>query len=195
MIDKVCGPRIGNDSNRYLIALLKEMQQQVPFNPPHIGENEYKEIKNNKDNYPDWLVGYVGFNLSFGAIFFSSYRRDSKGVRDYENEARRNLLAQQNLLIGVDFVCGDYRDMIIPKNSIIYCDPPYKGTTGYMDRFDHDTFYEWCQVKAGEGHVIFLSEYSAPEMFECVFEKEVSSNLTVRGKGKKKTEKLYRMRA
>lgn len=133
-------------------------------------------------------------NLSFGAKFFGGYRRDSKGIRDYENEARQNLIAQQLNLIGVEFTCGDYRDMVIPKNSVVYCDPPYKGTTGYKDRFDHDSFYKWCEVKAGEGHVIFLSEYSAPEMFECVFEKEVSSNLTVGTKGKKETEKLYRLR-
>jgi DNA adenine methylase len=37
-LDKIANPRMGNDSNKYLVALLKEMQTQVPFNPPHIGE-------------------------------------------------------------------------------------------------------------------------------------------------------------
>lgn len=45
MIDKVDGKRIGSDTNKYLIALLKEMQSNIPFNPPHIGEKEYKEIQ------------------------------------------------------------------------------------------------------------------------------------------------------
>lgn len=31
MIDKVTGNRIGADNNKYLIALLKEMQLQVPL--------------------------------------------------------------------------------------------------------------------------------------------------------------------
>ena len=74
MIDKVDGKRLGNDCNKYLIALLKELQMQIPFEPPHIGEQEYKTIQHNKDKYPDWLVGYVGFNLSFAAKFFGGYR-------------------------------------------------------------------------------------------------------------------------
>lgn len=196
MIDKVDGLRIGGDSNKYLIALLKEMQAQIPFQPPHVGEKEYKDIKNNKDAYPDWLVGYAGFNLSFAAKFFGGYRRDKAGVRDYANEAQQNLQAQQNKLIGVDFVCGDYRELTIPSNSLIYCDPPYRNTTGYKDKFDHDEFYIWCKTKADEGHTLFLSEYNAPlDLFECVYEKNVASNLDVNSKGKRETEKLYRMKS
>lgn len=192
MIDKVTGNRLGNDSNRYLIALLKELQTQIPFSPPHIGESEYKNIQKNKNQYPDWLVGYVGFNLSFAAKFFGGYGRDKAGVRNYENEAQQNLRAQQNLLAGIDFYCMDYRSFSIPERSIIYCDPPYKGTTPYKDKFDHEFFYKWCDEKAHDGHTIFLSEYSAPSEFECVFEKKVSSNLDVSSKDKKEIEKLFR---
>ena len=45
MIDKVTGNRLGNDCNRYVIALLKELQKQIPFNPPHISESDYKNIQ------------------------------------------------------------------------------------------------------------------------------------------------------
>jgi len=82
-LDKVQNPRIGNDSNRYLVALLKELQTQIPVSPPHVGEQEYKDIQKNKEKYPDWLVGYAGFNLSFAAKFFGGYRRDKAGVRNY----------------------------------------------------------------------------------------------------------------
>lgn len=101
-LDKVDGPRIGSDINKYLIALLKYMQNDE-FNLPDISEDQYKDIKNNKDHYPDWLVGYVGFNLSFGAKFFGGYRRDKKGVRNYQNEAQQNLRAQQQLIKDVKF--------------------------------------------------------------------------------------------
>ena len=194
MIDKVDGNRIGSDSNKYLIALLKQMQLQVPFRPPHIGEHGYKEIQHNKDAYPDWLVGYAGFNLSFAAKFFGGYARDKAGIRNHENEALQNLLAQQKLLAGVRFMCGDYRHLNIPPRSLVYCDPPYSGTTRYKDKLDHRDFYVWCAEKADEGHTVFLSEYSAPPEFECIFEKEVASNLDVSGKGKKETEKLFRYR-
>lgn len=193
-LDKVQNPRIGCDSNKYLIALLREMQKQVPFNPPHIGEAEYKAIQQNKENYPDWLVGYVGFNLSFAAKFFGGYCRDKAGIRNYENEAHQNLLAQQNLLVGIDFYCLDYRLLDIPESSIIYCDPPDKGTTQYKNKLDHLDFYDWCRAMKRKGHNIFVSEYSMPNDFTCVWEKEVSSNLDVSSKGKKATEKLFELK-
>jgi len=192
IIDKVYGNRIGNDSNRYLIALLKEMQIQIPFNPPHIGEDEYKAIQKNKHSYPDWLVGYVGFNLSFAAKFFGGYCRDGAGVRNYENEARKNLCAQQIHLVGVNFVCGDYHNLHIPENSVIYCDPPYENTTKYVGSFNHTEFWNWCRIKASEGHTVFVSEYNAPEDFECVWQKEMCSSLTKDTGSKKAIEKLFR---
>ena len=73
IIDKVVGKRVANDNNKFLIALFKEMQKDN-FELPFIGEIEYKNIQKNKDSYPDWLVGYVGFQLSFGAKFFGGYR-------------------------------------------------------------------------------------------------------------------------
>jgi len=192
-IDKVSNPRMGNDSNKYLIAFLKELQTQIPFNPPHIGEIEYKKIQKNKDNYSDWLVGYVGFNLSFAAKFFGGYRRDKAGVRNYEDEAKRNLLAQQSFLSGINFYCNDYTKLYIPKRSIIYCDPPYRGKTQYKDKFNHENFYMWCREKSKDGHTVFVSEYEMPEDFLCVWKREVSSNLDVLTKGKKEIEKLFKL--
>lgn len=193
IIDKVDGNRIGGDCNKYLIALLREMQSQIPFNPPHICENEYKNIQKNKDNFPDWLVGYVGFNLSFAAKFFGGYGRDKVGVRNYQNEARQNLLKQQKSLIGVLFRCVSYDKLFIPENSLIYCDPPYLNTTKYKGSIDHDRFWQWCREKTTEGHTVFISEYNAPDDFECIWEKKIVSSLTKDTGSKTGTEKLFRL--
>lgn len=72
-LDKVDGKRIGNDVNKYLIALLEEMQRE-DFSLPFIGEEEYKRMKENQEQYPDWLLGYAGLQLSFGAKWFGGYR-------------------------------------------------------------------------------------------------------------------------
>lgn len=77
MIDKVSGKRIGGDSNEYVIALLNEMSKDN-YISPKINEEKYYEIRNNKENYPKWLVGYAGTQLTFGGAWFNSYRRDSK---------------------------------------------------------------------------------------------------------------------
>jgi len=188
-LDKVSGNRIGSDNNKYLIALLKEMQKEN-FEIPFIGEKEYKEIKNNKDKYPHWLLGYVGFQLSFGAKWFGGYRRDKAGVRNYENEAQQNLRAQQNLIKDIDFYCCNYWELDIPENSIIYCDPPYANTTKYKDDFDHIRFWNWCEEKSKDGHFVFVSEYHAPEQWKAVWEKEVTTMLDV-SSYKKDIEKLF----
>lgn len=189
-LDKVGGKRIGADVNKYLIALLKEMQKD-DFSAPFIGEDEYKKIKENIGAYPDWIVGYAGFQLSFGAKWFGGYRRDKKGVRNYENEAQQNLKAQQNLIKGVEFYCCGYDQLKIPANSIVYCDPPYRNTTKYgKQTFDHDKFFSWCREIGRNGNAVFVSEYDAPKDFICVWEKQVSVGLDV-ASVKKETEKLF----
>jgi DNA adenine methylase len=188
-LDKVGGLRIGSDSNKYLIALLEEMQKDS-FELPFVGEIEYKQIQNNKENYADWIVGYVGFQLSFGAKWFGGYRRDKAGVRDYENEAQQNLKAQQNLIKDVRFYCCPYHQLDIPENSIIYCDPPYANTTKYKDKFDHDKFWKWCEQKTNEGHKVFVSEYHAPEGWKSIWNKKVTTMLDVHNY-KDDTENLF----
>jgi len=188
-LDKVTGKRIGSDINKYLIALLEEMQKDN-FALPFIGEKEYQDIKNNKEKYPDYILGYAGFQLSFGAKWFGGYRRDKAGVRDYQNEAQQNLKAQQNLIKDVLFYCCDYWELNIPANSIIYCDPPYENTTKYKDAFDHTKFWQWCEKKTLEGNKVFVSEYRAPENWKSIWSKKVTTMLDVRNY-KNDIEKLF----
>ncbi len=68
-IDKVCGPRIGNDINPYLSAMWSELVKGwCP--PDFVSNDEYNDINHNKDKYPMELVGFVGIACSFGAKFF-----------------------------------------------------------------------------------------------------------------------------
>jgi DNA adenine methylase len=194
LIDKVTGPRIAADINPYLIAFLSE-----DFAPFHVGESLYKHIQQNKDGYPAALVGYAGFCLSFGAKFFGGYRRDKAGVRDYENEAQQNIRAQQNIkaqqpyLQGVEFHCCNYYELAYPEQSLIYCDPPYAGTTGYLGGFDHEVFWGWVRGMTSLGHTVFVSEFSAPDDFECLWEKEIP-NVMNGTAGKRGTEKLFKLK-
>ena len=55
----------------------------------------------------------------------------------------------------------DYRNVPIPKDSVIYCDIPYEGTAKYQKSgFDYESFYEWCSLQT---EPIFISSYSLPE--------------------------------
>lgn len=189
VIEKVTGNRIAGDNNRYLIALFKKMQEGATF-IPSVGELNYSIIRDNKDKYDDWLVGYVGFQLSFGAKFFGGYRRDKIGVRDYEKEAQNNIRKQQPFIKGVEFYHSEYWELPIPKNSIIYCDPPYANTTKYSKDFDHNKFWLWCEHMVKNGHKVFVSEYAAPSHWNIVWEKEVKTQLDV-SDTKVAVEKLF----
>lgn len=194
IIDKVAGNRIGSDINFYLIELLKKMQEGVDWVPTKVEEYQYKLCKDNKDKYPAWSVGYCGFCLSYAGKWFGGWCRDAEGKRNYVMEAYNNTIKQAPFLNGIEFYNCKYNELEIPKNSIIYCDPPYKNTTKYKDDFDHDLFWNWVRIKHNEGHSIFVSEYEAPDDFIILWEREISSSLDLNTGNKKAKERLFSLK-
>ena len=189
VIDKVTGPRIANDIHEYLIDMWKKVVEEDWVPPTYVSEEEYRAVKYNKDNYDKAYVGYVGFN-SYGGRWFEGYARNKSTTIDYWDTQSRVLVKQAPLLKGVEFNNVSYDNLIIPNNSIVYCDPPYEGTKKYKDRFDSDKFWDWARNMSSK-HTVFVSEYKAPSDFECVWEKELKSNLKI-GKAKLTVEKLWK---
>ena len=66
MIDKIqCTNKIGADVHKYQIALLQELAKG--WKPPReVPESLYLSVKEHPENYPDYLVGYIGYQISFG---------------------------------------------------------------------------------------------------------------------------------
>jgi len=200
MIDKIrCKNRIGNDIHPQLIAMFKALQEG--WTPPrYVSEDEYNDVKINKEKYPDYYVGYVGFNTTFGAKYFGGYARGFKAdkvtPRNYVYEAFRNLIKQIPQIKTVTFSCGDYlsNEYQDIENAVIYCDPPYAMTTKYSTgEFDSNEFWNWCR-KTGKNNYVFISEYSAPNDFECIWQKKVSTSLDVsneRHSKENRVEKLF----
>ena len=203
VIDKVkCDNKIGCDIHEELIELLKYTQINYDKLPETISEEEYKQVKNNKDKYPKWYVGLVGFCASFGSKYFGGYARGFKsdGVtpRDMPNEAIRNLKKQAPNLKNINFYNCDFRDL--PKDKIkgyvIYCDIPYKGTTKYKtEQFPYEEFYQWCKDMAKD-NIVLISEYNMPKVFRVIWEKETKvnfdSNRKAEDKVNKRVERLFR---
>lgn len=83
----------------------------------------------------------------------------------------------------------DYRNVEIMQDSVIYCDIPYKGTKGYQkEGFDHETFYQWALA---QDVPVFISEYSMPEDFVCIAERERNSTYSSTNNSLKTTERLF----
>jgi DNA adenine methylase len=194
MIDKVRGNRIGNDINKYLIALLKAVQ--CGWAPPiEVSRDMYYDVKNNPGSYSDELVGFVGFLCSYGGKWWGGYAFDSAGT-NYAVQRGRSLVKQSSNIKGIQFNCGSYLDMHIPLNSLVYCDPPYAGTTKYNSDIDHGEFWQWCRELAYEGHTVFVSERNAPADFDLIMSVGYGTKMIKSMQGKegrsKIVEKLYR---
>ena len=116
IIDKVDGRRIGNDIHEPLIALFKALQRGwIP--PTNVNREMYYNIKNNQEKYDKALVGFVGFLCSFGGKWWSGYAFNKRGT-NYAERGSRVLVKQISNLHGVDFRCGSYLDLEIPRIKI-----------------------------------------------------------------------------
>lgn len=87
-------------------------------------------------------------------------------------------------------LCGDYKDVEILPDSIIYCDIPYKGKKKYdRKNFDYEEFYDWCERQT---ELVIISEYEMPtDRFVCISSKETLTTMCATNNSKKAVEKLF----
>jgi len=176
MIDKVPDSleRVGYDLNNHVIHALIDIRDNVDLLPDSVSEGEYKSYKG---SVAKSITSWVRFGCSFGGKFENGYARDRQGnpPRNFCAEVKRNALKQSPKIQNVEFICDSYENLSF-ENCLIYCDPPYQGTTGYKTgAFDHDKFFDWCREQA-KNNIVFVSEYNAPDDFECVRQGEIKTN-------------------
>lgn len=196
-ICEVQGNRIANDIHYYLIQMWRELVGG--WIPKKITKEEYSEVRTDQSKYPAYFVGWVGFNCSYSGKWFGGFAGETNTkigtVRDYQTEAINNVAKQVKKMKGVIFQNKPYYELELPPNSIVYCDPPYEGTTKYANDFDHNLFWNWVRNISKQGHTVFVSEYNAPADFECVWQKYAKSSLSANGKiggNKVSVEKLFK---
>lgn len=196
IIDKiVSNTKIGTDINNYLIELLKHAQTSPQDFPHTILYEEYERVRTHRDEYPVWYVGLVGFCASYGGKFFGGYARHYHGDESGKLCAGtiRKLLEQD--FSNIVFSTGSFQSITtMPYGFTIYCDIPYRGTTKYSSGdFPYDEFYEWC-FRLSQNNTVLVSEYSMPNGFKCIWEKESSQRLDCGkedGKSLLVTERLF----
>jgi site-specific DNA-adenine methylase len=82
-----------------------------------------------------------------------------------EQLERLQRLQRLERLERLELTSASYDQIPLLPNSIIYCDPPYKGTASYLNKFDHDKFWEWVR---NQSQPVFVSEYTAPPDIKTV---------------------------
>lgn len=124
------GKKECSDKHNYLIAMYKELQQGwLP--PCSLSKEQYDYIKNHVDEKP-YLTGFVGFGCSFAGKWFGGYAKDNTG-RNFCLNAYNSIMRKMEGFEDTEFSCEDYGNLD-PSGYLIYCDPPYGGTTQY-DRY------------------------------------------------------------
>lgn len=198
VIDKIkCEHRVGNDKNKPLIALLEVARDNFDMIPKN-GNKEWfdraRAIYTGKsdEKMEDYLIGAIGWLGGYsGKGLSGSYNGDS-GNRHFYIERYNNLKAQVPNIQDVEFLCDDYQKLEIPNGSLVYCDPPYQGTTGYgyaWERaFDYDIYWNWVREKSKTCYVI-CSEEVFPNDFTIVAKQDKKRTVALTKK-QDKIEKL-----
>ena len=195
VIDKIkCKNKIGYDINKYLIALFNKFKEGwIP--PEDITKEDYKKVEKNKDDYEDYYVGLIGFCATYNAVWFHRYggkatTKEGK-VRNYYQEAVRNIQKQIPSLMDVKLKVGDYINLNV-NNCLIYCDPPYGKSYEKMYENDFDSEIYWNKVRElSKNNIVICSEYDSPEDFICIFEKQLTNSFKNKINKKEYSEKLF----
>ena len=195
MIDKVPDTfeRVGYDLNEHVIHALIDIRDNADSLPDEVSEEYFRSLI---DTPAKSITSWVRCACAYSGRFGNGYARQGKNPRykkTIAQEGKNNALKQSPKIQNVQFICDSYENLDF-ENCLIYCDPPYEGTTSYKTgAFDHTKFWNWCR-KMSEKNLVFVSEYKAPDDFECIWQGEVKTNFASNRKEAthKAVEKLFR---
>ena len=199
VIDKVKGNRLASDKSEYLMDMWFDLTMGYSFDEK-IDKDKYSRARTEFNNgvneeFTMSEIGWIGFMASYNGRFFDGGYNGNYKKRDYTKESIDNIKKQIDSMKGVSFSSGNYNEIIIPNNSIIYCDIPYEGTKQYATskNFNHFNFWQWCRDMNKKGHEVFISEYNAPNDFKCVWSKDITNSMNTTNTYKP-TEKLFTLK-
>lgn len=203
------GPRRASDICEPLIAMYQALQNGwVP--PNEVTEVDYQLAKMGVCDPA--TQAFIGFGCSFAGKWFGGFARGGHGAdaktalssssspslakkpdRNYAANAASSLRKSGGGLRNVSFFGGSYEHAAPVENAVIYCDPPYAGTTGYgaAPPFISADFWRWAGIQSLFNRV-YVSEYAAPEGWAAVL--EIPTRLDIRngeGKLEPRIEKLF----
>lgn len=172
------GPRLGADLNKYMVALHTALANG--WQPPRdMTKAEYAAMKKHPDKFDPALVAFAATGCSFGSMWFGEWVKPEKEGDSRCRQSADSCLRDAPGLAGATFVHASYADLTIPPRSLVYCDPPYVGTTGYdgtkkksipvgevQDQWRAAPFWRWADALVDAGHIVFVSEYSGPKAGE-----------------------------
>jgi DNA adenine methylase len=180
---------IASDNNRLLIELLKGIQNNKKI--PIISRSKYYILK--YQTIITFERAIACFCYSYNGKEWGGYApKDKSGLHNYVKQRTNYYKKLQNnsIFLKTKITCKDYTKLK-PKNSLIYCDPPYEGTASYgSNDFDNDKFWNYMR-NWSKNNFVFISEYKAPSDFVCVGSCVKRSTIAGNGSKDERIEKLF----
>ena len=163
--------------------------------PTEVSYEAYQEAR--YATTPSATRGFIGFACSFGGRWFEGYAR-SRGLNFAEQQSRLVLQQVGGMKGRRDHKVthASFFDLEVPPaGAVAYLDPPYANTKKYsrMGAFDHERFWAQAEEWASAGVDVFVSEESAPDGWEAIWEKPVKRSLDLNSNVTPATEKLFRI--
>lgn len=148
------------DRNPYIIKLWKGIQKGwIP--PDACTEQDFYKFKASDDDSLESI--FTGFASSYHGVFRCIYNKHINVHR-----LKMNCMTIISNLKSTQFKCGTYDQYTNLSGYVIYCDPPYRGTTHAYHIgntvntiFDSNKFGDWCKLMS-KRNIVFVSEYSEP---------------------------------
>lgn len=187
------------DIDPNITAMMKAVAQG--YLPPRvvITESEWDTVMTDARFESTAIKGFIRFASMFMArpknFRYRYLITEGKGKNNWERASEQvarlgHLMMNTNASITV--VGGSYEDYekFITTRTAVYCDPPYAGTAGYGVDFDHSAFWERMECWDALRDVkVFVSEYSAPNSWKPLWERNITSPMAHMGNRNATTRK------
>ena len=156
-------------------------QRRIAFGPAVV-----KELK----RLNDWNL--VQNNLLYKSCHWRKNGLKEKHVDLQSLESLQSLQSLQSLERlerKLTITNGSYEEYVYKEGDVVYCDPPYEGTSDYSEHgagaFDSQRFYDWA---LSQPYTIYISSYELPPAFTLIKEIPKISSF---GNNHTITERLY----
>lgn len=129
--------------------------------PTVVSKDEYEQIRRSPNPH-DPMTAFVLFGCSFGGKWCGGYAKNRPTQR-YAEHASHQVVAKAKDCDGLVLECASFETKnpgCWPAGTVLYCDPPYAGTTGYkaLAPFDSVAFWSWASAHVQAGVRVLVSE-------------------------------------
>lgn len=184
-----------SDDNQALVNMLVALQGG--WTPPtwisRLSNEEYRVLKSEPNDSPEHA--FIATAMSFGGRWWGGLAgvnnaRDSTAYYYKSGVSAASKISKFLDQSHAELMCVSYPGVAPPEESVIYCDPPYRGTTKIRTEFDSESFASWAESTA-HTHPVYVSEYRPlTTAFTQVYAVVKADDLSKKA-GDTRTERLY----